>query len=158
MLPGAPRGPPTGLSLRNHCATWISVGPVQGQKPHAGHMNRVQASLLGRLLGGTRIPAEKCQYLEIRPILFPHRKHHQSTLLPHDAQSQVYLRPDLRASALRTYIWWTWEVLPKDPRALDLFLWNSTCGWQLGSQHSGPPSVEFSSAAQSCLTLQPQGQ
>ena len=105
MLPGAPRGPPTGLSLRNHCATWISVGPVQGQKPHAGHMNRVQASLLGRLLGGTRIPAEKCQYLEIRPILFPHRKHHQSTLLPHDAQSQVYLRPDLRASALRTYIW-----------------------------------------------------
>ena len=85
---------------------------------------------------------------------------HVSTLVPYDAQSQVYLRPDIRTSAFGTCIWLlpqryhfyshsgdmggpmllSFLVLPKHHRALGLCLWNSICGQQLGylSQHSGP--------------------
>lgn len=88
------------------------------------------------------------------------RSDHVSTLVPYDAQSQVYLRPDIRASALGTCIWLlalryhfyshpgytggptllSFLVLPKHRRALGLCLCNGICGQQLGylSQHSGP--------------------
>ena len=158
---GAPRGPSTGLSLRNHSATWISVGPCRGQKPYTVLMTGFRPPFLGGCWEGqgslqkSVIPRNKAHPVSPQEtsVYFYSSQCTKSSLPLTRPQGQCSQNPYLATSPIS--IQWTWEVLPKDPRALGLCLWNSTCRWQSGSlaQHSGPPSVQFSSFAQSCLTL-----
>lgn len=77
--------------------------PMQGaEAPHGIHA-WVQASPSWEVAGRDRDPCRKVLVPRNKAHPVSPQENHQSTLIPHNAQSQVYLRPDLRASGLRTY-------------------------------------------------------